>query len=359
MFGWLRRAKPPAPETRSGSAAGYTAAILEARASYLRGASGLAEMTGTAQACVSLWEAAFATADVQGDARLDRACMAMIGRALALRGEAVFLIRPDRLVPAADWDLSTRNGQPRAYRVQIAEAGGGRSETALAAEVLHLRIGADPIAPWAGTPPLRRAQLSAQLLHELEAALRDVFADAPLGSQLLPLPEGLPEDVEAMRRAFRGRRGSVLIVEGAAAATAGGFNPQLGQRREDLSPDLQRAAAAELLRGAQGQIAMAFGLLPAALNPSATGPVIREAQRHLAQWTLEPIGKLIAAEAARKLGRMMAIDLVRPLQAFDQGGKARAVSALIRALAEAQAAGIDPAAALRLVDLSEDGQAVA
>ena len=356
MFGWLKR-RAEAPETRS-SGMGYTAQIMAARESYIRGASGLAELTATAQTCVSLWEGAFATADVIGAPMLDRPAMALIGRALALRGEALFLIRGDRLVPVADWDLSTRDGTPRAYRCSISEAGGGRSETALAAEVVHIRIGADPVTPWAGTPPLRRAQLSAQLLQEVESALRDVFTDAPLGSQVLPLPEGLPEDVAAMRAAFRGRRGAVLIVEGAAAATAAGFNPQQGQRREELSPDLQRAAAPELLRAAQGQVAAAFGVLPALFNPAVTGPVVREAQRHLAQWTLEPLAKLVAAEAAAKLGGAVQIDLVRPLQAFDQGGKTRAVSALIGALAEAKEAGIDPAAALRLADLTAEGQAV-
>ncbi len=40
-------------------------------------------------------------------------------------GEAVFLIR-DRLIPATDWDISTRDGTPRAYRLGIPEAGGGR-----------------------------------------------------------------------------------------------------------------------------------------------------------------------------------------------------------------------------------------
>lgn len=331
-------------ETRSVSSAGFTSAIIAARQSYISGVSDLAELTGTVQACVSLWEGALAGADVSGTDYLDRHTMGLVARSLALRGEGVMLIKPDMLVPAADWDISTVNGQPRAYRVSVSEAGGGRSETVLAAEVLHVRIGSDPVAPWTGTAPLRRASLSANLLHELESALRDTFKDAPIGSQVVPLPDGSAADMQAMRSAFRGRHGSTLIVEGASQAAAAGMYVQQGQRREDLSPDLKKTEAALHLEAAKGSGAMVFGVLPALLNPSSAGPVIREAQRHLAQWTLEPVARLIEAEASAKLGGAVSIDVTRPLQAHDVGAKARAVLQLVNA-------GLPAADALRLVDL--------
>jgi phage portal protein BeeE len=335
-------------ETRS-SGMGYTAQVMAARASYIAGTSDLGELTSTVQSCISLWEGALAGADVDGTDLLDRRTMALVARSLALRGEFVTLIR-DRLVPAADWDLSTRNGTPRAYRLSVSEAGGGRAETVLAGEVLHVRIGSDPVAPWHGTPPLRRAALSANLLHALESALRDTWRDAPIGSQVLPLPDSSPEDMAAMRSAIRGKHGSTLIVEGVAQATAAGMNPQIGQRREDLTPDLHRAEAATQLEAAKGAISQAFGVLPALHNPSATGPVIREAQRHLAQWTLEPLVKLIAEEASEKLGGAVTIDVVRPLQAYDAGGKARAFSAMVGALIQAKEAALDVAPVLHRLD---------
>ena len=184
------RRKADPVETRS-SGTGYTSQIIAARQSYISGVSDLAELTSTVQSCVSLWEGALAGADVEGTDYLDRHTMAILGRSLALRGEAVFLIR-DRLVAATDWDLSTVDGQPRAYRMSLAEAGGARSTTALAGEVLHVRIGSDSYAPWTGTAPLRRAALSANLLHEIETALRDTFRDAPIGSQVLPFPRQHP-----------------------------------------------------------------------------------------------------------------------------------------------------------------------
>jgi hypothetical protein len=64
---------------------------------------------------------------------------------------------------------------------------------------------------------------------------------------------------------------------------------------------------------------VAFGVLPALMNPSTTGPMVREAQRHLAAWTLEPVAHLVAEEATRKLGTEVRTDVMRPLQAFDVG----------------------------------------
>ena len=54
---------------------------------------------------------------------------------------------------------------------------------------------------------------------------------------------------------------------------------------------------------------------------------------------LQPIANLMAEE----LGAAVAIDLVRPMQAYDHGGKARALSTMLQAMATATEAGLDPA----------------
>ncbi len=220
MFGWFKRSK----QEQRGSG-GYTTQIMAARASYGAGASGVAELTATVQGCVSLWEGAFAAAAVNGTDLLDRRTMAMMGRALALRGEAVFLIRDNGLVPCADWDLSTRDGLPRAYRVSVPEAGGSTTETALAAEVLHVRIGSDPVAPWIGVAPLRQAPITAGLLQSLETALGEVFETAPLGSQIVPFPESSEVEKERLGRSFRGTPGRVILRESVTVSAAGGPAP--------------------------------------------------------------------------------------------------------------------------------------
>jgi hypothetical protein len=86
--------------------------------------------------------------------------------------------------------------------------------------------------------------------------------------------------MEAMRTAIRGRHGQTLIIEGVAQATAAGMNPQLGQRRDDLTPDLKKAEAAQTWAQARGAVAEAFGVPAAFFNPASTGPVFREVQRH-------------------------------------------------------------------------------
>jgi phage portal protein BeeE len=354
MLGWLFNRFRQTEERSSGS--GYTAQVMAARDSYVSGRRGVAELTATVQSCVSLWEGGFAMADVSGTDLLSRRDMAMIARSAALSGDAVFLITELGLVAATDWDIATRDGRPRAYRLSLPEAGGGRTVTALAAEVLHLRIGTDALAPWAGTAPLRRSSLTGAMLHAVEAALAETFENAPIGSLIVPLPDSGSEDMASMRSAFRGRRGSTLVIEGVAQATAAGMNPQIGQKPDQLSPDLSKSMSSETLTAARSGILMAYGVLPSLMNPAATGPAVREAQRQLAIWTLQPIAQLLADEASAKLGGKVEIDTIRPLQAFDAGGRARALMAIVKTMAEAKESGISPAdlsGAMRMVDWKE------
>jgi hypothetical protein len=340
MFGWLKRLADT-PEKRSGFAAGYTGQIMAARAGYIAGVSGLAELTGTVQACVSLWEGAFALADVEGTDMLDRRTMALLARSLALRGEGVMLIRETGLVPCSDWELATRDGIPRAYRLSLSEAGGAVATTALADEVLHIRIGSDPVTPWAGQAPLRRSTLTANLLHEVETALRDVYRDAPIGSQIVPLPEVTGGNSWA--GAFRGKRGSTLVVEGVAQAVAAGLHPMVDKGPDQISPDLSKSMTAETLEAARASILSVYGVLPGLFAVAAQGPMVREAQRHLAGWVLQPMAELLAEEATAKLGSKITIDVGRPLQAFDAGGRARALSQIIEAMGRAKELGLSAA----------------
>jgi hypothetical protein len=180
------------------------------------------------------------------------------------------------------------------------------------------------------------------MLHAVEAALAETFENAPLGSQIVHLPDSAADDMAAMRAAFRGRRGSTLVIEGVAQATAAGMNPNLGQKPDNLSPDLSRSMTRETLDAARGGILSVYGVLPALMNPSATGPVVREAQRHLAGWVLQPMAELLAEEAKAKLGGEIVIDVGRPLQAFDAGGRARALAQIVETMGRAKELGLSP-----------------
>jgi hypothetical protein len=300
-----------------------------------------------------LWENGLSVADVGGTDLLTRRALAIAGRMLALRGEALFYITDEALIPVSDWDLSTRLSRPTAYRLTLPDIGGGKSVTALAGEVLHFRIGADAIQPWFGTAPLKRSSLSADLLEIIERALVEVYGDAPLGSSIVPMPETPETDLADIARGFRGSRGKVLVRESVQVQAAGGPAPAQDWRANDLTPDLSKALLDKTLDQARDQINAAFGILPGLNNKATTGPMVREAQRHLASWTLQPMAEGMAEEATDKLGNAVTLDVMRPLQAFDAGGRARTVTALVKALAEAKAAGVDPAMALNLVDWKE------
>ncbi|TIV53465.1 MAG: phage portal protein [Mesorhizobium sp.] len=337
IFDWFRRS----PVERRSAMSGFTAELMAARESYISGRRGIAELTATAQSCISLWEGAFALAEVDGTNLLDKRTLALTARSVALRGEAVFLIR-DKLIPCSDWDLSTRDGIPKAYRLSISEAGGGTTQTALAGEVVHLRIGVDPAAPWLGTAPLRRASLTAGLLNALESALAEVYENAPLGSQIVPYPEGPETDMTTLGRSFRGQRGRVLLRESVNVSAAGGPAPAVDWKPANVTPDIEKSMSVESLAAARDAIAGAFGVLPGLFNAATTGPLVREAQRHLAQWTLQPIAALLAQEASEKLGAAVDIDVMAPTQAFDAGGSARALATIVQAYAQAKEAGLAP-----------------
>lgn len=349
---WPFKKKQPEIETRS-SGTGYTSQLMATRAAYITGSDGVAELTGTVQGCVSLWENGLSLADVDGTDMLTPFHLALAGRSLALRGEAVFAIREDGLVPCSDWDLSTRYTRPTAYRVGIADTGGGRSETLLASEVLHLRIGADMGLPYTGSSPLRRSRLTAGMLQAIETALHEVYSEAPIGSAVIPFPEAPDTDMTDIARGFRGMRGRVLVRESVNVTAAGGPAPQTDLKPHDVTPDLQKAMTSQSLDAARSSIEMAFGVLPGLSNPATTGPMVREVQRHLAQWTLQPIAVMIAQEASDKLAGPVTLDVMRPLQAFDVGGRARALAAVVQTLSLAKESGVDPEKAMKLVDWGE------
>lgn len=111
--------------------------------------------------------------------------------------------------------------------------------TSIMRSMLELRLGtqlANLVAQFdAGDLPNIRAMVS--------QALDKFKADAGIcGIDFIQDDIGdlLQEEVDNLRSAFRGRRGSSLVIEGVAQATAAGMNPQIGQTPNQLSPQLDR-----------------------------------------------------------------------------------------------------------------------
>jgi hypothetical protein len=152
-----------------------------------------------------------------------------------------------------------------------------------------------------------------------------------------------------MGRSFRGQRGRVLLRESVNVSAAGGPAPVSDWKPADVSPDLSRSMTAETHQAAREGVAAAFGVLPSLFAQRAMGPLVREAQRHLAQWTLAPLAMLLAEEASEKFGTPVTLDVMTALQAYDAGGRARTLAATVAALSQAKEAGLsEPAIAAAL-----------
>jgi hypothetical protein len=62
----------------------------------------------------------------------------------------------------------------------------------------------------------------------------------------------------------------------------------------------------------------------------------------------------MAQEVSEKLGDSVTIDVMRPLQAFDAGGRARAMSQIVEAMALAKETGVDLGQAAALVNFGSE-----
>ncbi len=111
---------------------------------------------------------------------------------------------------------------------------------------------------------------------------------------------------------------------------------------DDLAPEIPAPSDEISITGTPVRWLIGHIVLPGLVNQSTTGPMVREAQRHLAGWVLQPMAELLAEEARAKLGGDVVIDVGRPLQAFDAGGRARALSQLVEAMGRAKELGLTP-----------------
>src|SRR5699024_11132775 len=193
---------------------------------------------------------------------------------------------------------------------------------------------------WRGTSPLSRAPLSGGLLAVVEGVLSDTYDSAPIGSQIVTTPEDPEDENGTIGASFRGKRGRVLLRETSAILAAGGPTPQSDWSPRDMTPDIARAGLPASHALTRSGLVSCFGVLPALLDPQASAQAIREAQRHLAQWTLQPIAGRMGDEITAKTGQKTTVDVVQAVHAYDGAGRARALATTIDALAAAKEAGI-------------------
>ncbi len=342
--------RPAAPEQRS-----YSDAIVQAILATASGGDGKASQVAAVELAAGLWGRAFASANVQPANAATRAVtpeiLALIGRALVLRGEAVLSIEISggalALMPAASWDIDG-GPAPESWRYHLELGGPTAPESRFrpGAGVVHVRYSVDAERPWRGVGPLERAGASSSLVGRLELRLSEE-ANAKSG-YVLPVPSGGQDDsVERLRADLGAMKGNIVLAE----TTSGGWG-QGGQAKptEDWRPHRLGADPPQVLdslrHGAGLDLLAACGVPPALGEPRGDGTAQRESWRRFIHATIAPVGELVAAELADKLdtpGLALSFD---KLFASDLSGRARAFQSMV-------GGGLDVAKAAALAGLME------
>ena len=313
-----------------------TDAIVSALISQAGGASVTpsVEALGTVEACAGLWSRAFASATVEpqtpATSALTPVVLAAIGRGLAVRGEAVFVIDVNgavELTQASSWKVAGGT-RPESWRyiVEMPLPQGGVVKRTLSADaVLHVRYATRPGAPWAGVSPLGMADETRALATWIERRLAEETSTAT--SYVLPLPEGA--DVDKLKADIKGGRGRLHIVDttstgwgdGTAAAPRQdwksnrlGADPpdSLGKLRSDVKNDI-------------------FGVYGIPSSIHGTGGSARESYRQFLASTIQPLAKLVIEELSDKLDTPTLVLGFTELRAADIASRARAFKQLVDA----------------------------
>ena len=306
------------------------------------------EALGAVEAAAGLWSRAFASATVEPQTpatiTLTPSVLAAIGRGLAVRGEAVFVLDVNgvvELTQASAWKVSggTRPETWR-YAVELPLPSGKVAKRTLPAEsVLHVRYATRPGAPWAGVSPLGMADETRALATWIERRLAEEASTAT--SYVLPLPESA--DVDKLKADIKGGRGRLHIVDttstGWGDGTAAASKSDWGSKRLGASPP---DSLGKLRSDVKADIFGVYGI-PSSIH--GTGGSARESYRQFLASTIQPLAKLVVEELADKLDTPTLALGFTELRAADIASRARAYKQLVDAGMDkakaAQVAGLD------------------
>lgn len=324
------------PRSEKRSTADYTEVAISAIEQYAAGSVASPQALAAVEAAASMCESAFAAARAVPDLPVvGPHFLGMMGRAYALRGEAVFMIGVDAdglaLIPCSSWEVAGP-ADPRGwrYRLDLGTPGGAMSRVLPAEGVVHVRWHCDPARPWAGRSPLKIARLSAEVAAAAETSMKNEFAIRP--TRIIPTPGGNAEQVAETAAKFR--QGG---VRGVAWARQLADNMRADPKPEIMGP-APTSGTVDVRRSAAVEVATALGIPPPLIDAQAAGQGQREAYRRFALLTIAPALRIAAAEIAAKLDRPgLRLD-TQALGAIDLISRARAVQVLVAAGFETEAA---------------------
>ena len=299
MIKTIRRWLAPNTENR----AGYTDLLTNAILSQATGADSI--YAGALEIAAGTFSRAFASAEPSGvDARYFPATvLAEIGRDLIECGESVWDIMPERLrhVPSLDTETNRRQA--------------------------HFRWSTD-VHSGRGIGPLARASALSRLSNSLENGLSKE-AGATIG-YVLPVPsDGQDQSVTKLREDLRTLDGKIALVETAAGGWDAGrvAAPRRDYEPRRLGPDMPQSNI-QMYKEANRIVLAACGIPTEIVDEGTDGTSSREAWRRFLHSTLQPIGKLISAQALES--NLQVTLSFESLFASDVTGRARAFNSLVQ-----------------------------
>ena len=300
-----------------------------------------AQQTAAAVFAMSMVSRAFASAEVRPVSMattLSAPVRAMIGLELLLRGE--FLAEID-LAPSGRIILYPGYGKVASgthrpdtwrYELKLAQPGDDVepiTRNVAANGVVHVRDGADVLAPWKGYSRLARMGVTSQALADIEGRLGHDARTRVM--HIIPVPDGIPAArVTDVGNSLRASRGNVKLVE----TTTGGWGqgrlaaPSRDWEPRRVGPEIPQANT--MFRDQTAKEIIAAMGVPQQLQYGAAGEM-REGYRQLQTIEIEPLARLVEAELSEKLeadirftfDRLAAIDInarARAFQGFINGG---------------------------------------
>ena len=336
MNWWPFAARATADDRATAYREGYTEARTDAAIRAASGTVAERDATAAAEFAAFTWSSALASAEVapagSRTAPLSPAALAAIGRDLVARGESVWAVSIEAgrpvLTRAAAYEIrgaGTRRDDWR-YVLEIAAPDGVRRRSLPSLAVAHFTWSTDAARPWRGVGPLRRANLSADLAAAVEAGLCGE-AEGPSG-YLLAIPrDGQDESVKDLRADLGSLFGGLSVVETTATWDSG--SPKVPREYEPHRIGISPPQALVSLRSALArEVIAACGVPPQLFEPGGGAGSQREGWRRFLHSAIQPLGKRLAAEAARALSVPGLALGFRALAASDVMGRARAFGSL-------------------------------
>ena len=295
------------------------------------------------QACLSLWERGIGSVRMTQNMRVAdlHGHMSMIGRSLALKGEAAFLIEPMgsrvRLRPASTLSvIGPDDPEKWLYLITLAAPSGTSTYRVLGERVLHFRVGASVQEPWRGRSPL--TENCVKLPAAIENVLRKEAALLP-GKifKIATLSVGSEQHQEFIK----------MVRKGGVSALSMG-----AEQLEDVMSYGPRydAPIVSLRDQLSNSVLAAYGVPPALLDVRPSGNSAREAARRFYAGTIMPIVTAMQREIEYKLAPGIMLD-VPVADMIDEDVRSRAITRRAEAAMKLKELGMANAEALRVAGI--------